>query len=334
MNFPDNPMKLAVSMGDPAGIGPEILLATLADVWDHPAIKIKIFGSRQVLMECASKLYPKLQVAKDEIRGGFLECEIVDIGDDSLHWSPGKPTPEGSQSAWMAIDLALKSVLSGECAALVTGPINKAQMLQIGFPDPGHTDYLAHKTHSDTPVMMYDSPSLKVALVTTHIPFKSVSKILSVDSIVRVGRLTAEYLGKVNVPNPRIAVAGINPHGGSGDDFGDEERLIIVPAIEKLKDMGLNVSGPIPPDTVFYLARTGKFDAVISHYHDQGSIAVKTIDFQNTVNVTLGLPIIRTSVDHGTAFNIAGKGIALHSNLKAAISLASLLARNQSKLHE
>jgi 4-hydroxythreonine-4-phosphate dehydrogenase len=320
--------QLAVTVGDSAGIGPEILLMTLADVWEYPLAKVKVFGPRMVLFECARKLVPKLQVGANEIVGGCLECEIVDIGEPALHWNPGFPSDASARAAWMAIDAAIESVLNGDCAALVTGPISKAQMMKIGFPEPGHTDYLATRTKSADPVMLYDSPVLKVALVTTHIPLKDVSKTLSAQRIVQVGKLLDDYLKQLNTFSPRIAVAGFNPHGGSGDIFGSEENTIIAPAVELLKKMKLNVEGPVPPDTVFLQAREGKFDAVISLYHDQGSIPVKTLDFQHTVNVTLGLPIIRTSVDHGTAFSIAGKGEASHLNLRAAISLAGKLARN------
>ncbi|MBN1356827.1 4-hydroxythreonine-4-phosphate dehydrogenase PdxA [bacterium] len=326
MSPDENIMRLAASMGDPSGIGPEILLSLLIGDWDYSPVRLKVFGSRKVLYECACRLFPHLKVGKTEIHGGCIPCEIGDTGDQFLSWTPGQPTSDGARSAWEALDQAIDSVVTRESAALVTGPIHKAMMLGVGFPMPGHTDYLAMKTGVTDPVMLYDSPLLRVVLTTTHIPFRSVSEHLSIDRIAQVTRLLGEYLIRLHIPSPRIAVAALNPHGGSGDVFGDEEDRVIIPAIELFASSPFSVTGPVPADTVFHRALKGDFDGVVSLYHDQGSIPVKTLDFKNTVNVTLGLPIIRTSVDHGTAFDLAGTGTASPQNLKSAVKLAHRLA--------
>ena len=321
-----NQIVIALTIGDPAGIGPEILLKVLSGTWEFPPVKLITFAPRKVLFECATRTIPILQVGTDTIIGGCLECDIINIGDGSLTWTPGRPSKEGALIAWESLDRAIDSVLHHETDALVTGPIHKAEMLKIGFPCPGHTDYLAQKSGVQNPVMLYDSPKTKVGLVTTHIPFREICKQLSVQKIVQTAIRVNDYLLNF-VPNPRIAIAGLNPHAGSGDQFGDEEARFILPAIIELTALGMKISGPYPPDTVFHDAQNGEFDAVISLYHDQGSIAVKTLDFTDTVNVTLGLPFIRTSVDHGTAFSIAGTSQASGNNLKMAINLAGRLAR-------
>jgi 4-phospho-D-threonate 3-dehydrogenase / 4-phospho-D-erythronate 3-dehydrogenase len=329
MRSTNGPIDLALSLGDPSGIGPEILLSFLTGVWEYSPVRLVVFGSRKVICECATSLYSKLTIDESEIYGGHVECLIRDTGDDTLEWRPGKPSREGALNAWKALDQAIDSVVKGETSALITGPIHKAAMMEIGFPEPGHTDYLATRTGTEDPVMLYDSPKLRVVLTTTHIPFTSISDHLSMERIVRVTTLLSEHLQRLQLHSPRIAIAALNPHGGSGDVFGEEEEKFIVPAVESFNNSEITVTGPVPADTVFYRAKRGEFDGVVSLYHDQGSIPVKTLDFKNTVNVTLGLPIIRTSVDHGTAFSIAGTGKASSENLKAAIKLAARLVRKK-----
>lgn len=241
-------------------------------------------------------------------------------------WTPGSPSAVSARVAWESLDAALDAVRSGRSQALVTLPIHKANMRGIGFPFDGHTDYLAARTGATRAVMCYDSPAMVVALATTHIGLRQVFDVLTPGCIESTTRTLADYLRQKGIVNPGMAIAGLNPHAGSGDRFGDEEQRIVVPAVEQLRRDGFNVSGPIAPDTVFLRAKQGEFDAVVSLYHDQGSIAIKTLDFDHTVNVTLGLPIIRTSVDHGTAFDLAGKGRASFRNLEAATILASRLA--------
>jgi 4-hydroxythreonine-4-phosphate dehydrogenase len=318
--------QIALTVGDPAGIGPEILISMLIRSPKIGLIDCKVFAPRMVLEECAHHFGDRLKVSGDHIEGEFGKWPLANCGVPRMGWTPGRPAQETAKAAWDAIDLALSSVLSGESNAMVTGPIHKAQMLQIGFPEAGHTGYLALKTRSPGPVMLYDSPRLKVALATTHIPFCTICKNLSWERLFRVCELTLQYLKLRGISQPRIAVAGLNPHAGSGDFFGDEEETIISPAIQRLLGRGDIVFGPVAPDTVFHRCIAQEWDAVVALYHDQGSIPVKTIDFEGTVNVTLGLPVIRTSVDHGTAFDIAGKDRASYVNYEAAVELAAELA--------
>ncbi|MBN1550889.1 4-hydroxythreonine-4-phosphate dehydrogenase PdxA [bacterium] len=319
------PVQIAYSLGDPAGIGPEIILQLLSGSWRSHPIKIRIFGSTNVLRECAAVLFHALSIDQHRVLGGCLECETVNVLNQQIEWQPGNPSQEGAQLAWNAIDAAIDSVMTGESDALITGPIHKAQMLKIGFPDPGHTGYLARVSGSQNPVMLYDSPKLKVALATTHIPLSAVPTSLNSEVIEYTVKCVFNYLKDLKITHPRIAVAGLNPHAGSGDNFGPEEENVVIPAIRALHTLDADIIGPAAPDSVFFKAIQGDYDAVVALYHDQGSIAVKTIDFRHTVNVTLGIPFIRTSVDHGTAFDIAGMGKADSGNLAAAIELAARL---------
>lgn len=319
-------INLAVSIGDSSGIAPEILAQQIMMGCGDLPVELTVFAPESVMKSAFRTITPSLRIDGNQILGGKIPGSLVGI-DDDVEWTPGHSTDSASMAAWHALDAAINSVISGTCAALVTLPIHKANMRKIGFPFDGHTDYLASRTNTAYPVMCYDAPDLKVALVTTHIGLKQVFQILSTSLIQHTTQLLHDYLERVGFTEPRLAIAGLNPHAGSGDCFGDEERGIIEPAIKWLRDTGIDASGPFAPDTVFLRARRGEFDAVVSMYHDQGSIAIKTLDFENTVNVTLGLPIIRTSVDHGTAYEIAGQGRASHHNLDAAIRLAAKLAR-------
>lgn len=242
-----------------------------------------------------------------------------------------------------AVDEAVRAAMSGDVKAVVTAPINKSHWKAAGSPFLGHTEYLAHITGARSFAMMMASPKLNVSLVTTHLPLADVAKAITVERICEVARLTDAFLRKTsgggaarhverltsNVTssvtgsrNTRIAICALNPHAGDSGALGDEEERVIIPAISILKNEGLDVSGPYPADTVFYKALQGEFGAVVAMYHDQGLVPIKTLDFRHTVNVTLGLPFVRTSPDHGTAEDIASKGIADHGNLVEAIKMA------------
>lgn len=225
--------------------------------------------------------------------------------------------------SWRSLDQAVKSLKSGDCQALVTAPVSKAHLNKSGFPFPGQTEYLAKKFRAKKTAMMLAAPNFKVVLVTIHIPLKKVFRKLDKGKILETILVTHSSLRKdFGIKKPSIAVCGLNPHAGEEGLLGDEERKIITPAIKKAKQKKIRVSGPYPPDVVFYQARLGKYDAVICHYHDQGLIPIKTVDFHEGVNTTLGLPIVRTSPDQGCAFDIAGKGIANPSSMKTAMRLA------------
>lgn len=279
--------RIAITLGDPAGIGPEIVRAALARVGD---------------------------LAEFEILG--------DTGDVR----PGSPTRLSAKIAAQALEDAARRASDGEFDAVVTGPISKHAMHAIGFPFPGQTEFFAARTGAPNHAMCLTSASLTVGLVTAHVPLKDVCGLLRKEEIVRVGKLLADFCRKRGSGSPRLAVAGLNPHAGENGDLGSEEETVIAPAVEILnRDDSARFTGPLPPDTVFFRAVQGEFDAVLCMYHDQGLIPLKLQAFDQGVNVTLGLPFPRTSPDHGTAFEIAGKGIARPDSMAAAIRLAAEL---------
>ncbi len=280
---------LGLTLGDPAGIGPEIIRASLDD--------------------------PELPDT----------CEYRVIGSPAGH-TPRKPTDASARAAWDALDEAAKLLRSGEIHGVVTGPICKKAMATVGFPFPGQTEFFANRAGIQNFAMCLTGGSLTVALATIHVPLRNVASLLQTSEIVRVGRLLATFMQQRLGRLPRIAVAGLNPHAGEGGQFGDEEERIIAPAIEELTQEG-NFAGPLSPDTVFHRAAQGEFDAVLCMYHDQGLIPLKLIAFDTGVNVTLGLPFPRTSPDHGTAFDLAGTSRAKHRSMLAAIKLAAEILR-------
>ena len=281
--------RIGITLGDAAGIGPEIVKAALT--------------------------------APDLPR----DFEYVVIGDypDCI---PGQPTTETARAAAAALEEAAKQVLDGRIAAVVTGPIHKARMYEIGFEFPGQTEFFAARAGVQNFAMMLTGGSLTVALVTTHVPLKRVPEVLNQSEIVRVGLLLEAFVRRRVARTPRIAVAGLNPHAGESGALGREEIETISPAIAELNRQSNIFFGPVSPDTVFHRAANGDYHAVLCMYHDQGLIPLKLHAFHNGVNVTLGLPFPRTSPDHGTAFEIAGKGIARPDSMIAAIKLAAELA--------
>jgi 4-hydroxythreonine-4-phosphate dehydrogenase len=288
-------LRIGITLGDCAGIGPEIVEAALKSGRLSRAVDYQIIGD-----------YPL--------------CSL------------GKPTPETARAAAAALEQAVALASAGDLDAVVTAPIHKANMYNIGFEFPGQTEFFAARCSVDNYGMLLTGGTLTVALVTTHIPLNQVANALRQSEIVRVGLLLADFLQRRPGPHPRIAVAGLNPHAGESGKIGREEIEMIAPAVAALQSAIRNpqsaiVSGPHSPDTVFHRAAAGEFDAVLCMYHDQGLIPLKLLAFDEGVNVTLGLPFPRTSPDHGTAFNIAGKQKARPSSMIAAINLAAELAR-------
>jgi len=283
--------RIAITLGDPAGIGPEVVRAALT---------------------------------RSEVQA---LAEFTLLGTTDGH-SPGDPTPAGARAAFSALEEAVQRAQAGEFAAVVTGPVSKRQMHGVGFEFPGQTEFFASRTGTDNFAMCLTGGALTVGLVTAHVPLKEVPQLLTVEEIVRVGGLLTEFSQRRGIFLPRIAVAGLNPHAGENGDLGREEIEIISPAIHSLKTRfpAASFTGPLPPDTVFFRAVAGEFDAVLCMYHDQGLIPLKLHAFDSGVNVTLGLPFPRTSPDHGTAYEIAGRGIARPDSLIAAIRLAAELA--------
>ena len=283
--------RVAITAGDPAGIGPEIAVRAAADPVVRDACEPIIYGPP------ADELFP-----------------------------PGVLSATAGRAALDAIVRAVSDAERGEVDAIATGPINKEAFRLAGIPWTGHTDLLAHLTGVPHVAMMFHSEALRVVLATVHIPLADVPRALTVQQLDATIALTARELPRYGVARPRIAVAGLNPHAGEHGLFGVEELNVIRPAIEACRARGIDVAGPFPGDTVFVRASRGEFDVVVACYHDQGLIPVKLLAFGQAVNVTLGLPIIRTSVDHGTAFDIAGRGIADPGSLIAAVLLAARLA--------
>jgi 4-hydroxythreonine-4-phosphate dehydrogenase len=330
---------LALTLGDPAGIGPEIVVKAWREL-RRSGPPFLVVGDIQALASAsgggASIL--KQVVAPSEALDAFPDAlPVLDLPLRSPVVA-GQPSPAAAPAIIQWIETAVGLALSGAVAGVVTAPIAKAPLYEAGFKFPGHTEFLGELTASETfegargPVMMLIAGGLRVALVTVHAPIAKVPGLLSVDAIVNAGRVTAEALRRdFGVSRPRLAVAALNPHAGEGGGIGREEIEIVAPAVRALEDLGIDVSGPHPADTLFPEAMRASYDAAICLYHDQALIPVKMLDFWGGVNVTLGLPIVRTSPDHGTAFDIAGRGLARPDSLIAAIRLADQLAKARAK---
>jgi len=322
---------ITITMGDPAGIGPEIILKGLLrdDIYRvcRPIILGDI-GVLRIVSKKAGSLSLQLISSPSEVTGrpGLIEVmPVSDLKEDSF--MPGQPTIDGGKAMVDYIMKAVELNMSDQVSAMVTCPINKELMHLAGYRFDGHTELMAHLTHTKDCVMMLAGDRLRVSLVTIHCPLGEVPQRLSKELIVKTITITCRALEEdFGIKRPHVAVAALNPHAGESGLFGPEDKEIIRPAVEEVKNGGLLVDGPFPADTIFYHAINGRFDAVVAMYHDQGSIPVKLLHFSDAVNITLGLPIIRTSVDHGTAYDIAGKGVADPSSLVAAIKMAAKIA--------
>jgi 4-phospho-D-threonate 3-dehydrogenase / 4-phospho-D-erythronate 3-dehydrogenase len=324
---------IAITMGDPAGVGPEIIIKSLFQSQIMDACRPLIIGDRPILLAAARRLGKVLDLksirridqAKDFIEPALL-YEASELPLDQV--LPGQPNPLWGDPTLKYIRLASGWALKGQVEAMVTCPISKEVIRQRHPSFIGHTEFLARKSQTRTFGMMLAGDRLRVSLVTIHLSLKKALRALSSPKILQTIELTHQTLTSwFGVKEPRIAVAGLNPHAGEKGAFGSEEETIIQPAIRAGRDQGLLVTGPYPPDTLFYRAAQGHFDAVVALYHDQGLIPLKLLHFENAVNITMGLPFIRTSVDHGTAFDIAGKGQANPDSLIAAVCLAAQFSR-------
>jgi 4-hydroxythreonine-4-phosphate dehydrogenase len=320
--------RIALTSGEPAGIGPELCLALARE---QLPCELVCLGDRSLLEERSGSL--GLGVALDDWQPGATRVAHVPARLPLLHLPlaapslPGKADPANSAYVLALLDRAIDGGLAGQFDAIVTAPVHKGVINDAGIAFSGHTEYLGARTHSARAVMLLVAGELRVALATTHLPLRAVSTALSVDSLCETAAILAGELEKsFGVHAPRIAVCGLNPHAGEGGHLGDEELRVIGPAIERMRAAGLRVSGPLPADTVFVPATLAGFDAVLTMYHDQGLPVVKHAAFEQAVNVTLGLPLVRTSPDHGTAFDLAGSGRADCRSLLAAVRLAARLA--------
>ncbi|CAI2935498.1 4-hydroxythreonine-4-phosphate dehydrogenase PdxA [Aminobacter niigataensis] len=326
---------LALTVGDPSGIGPEIAVAAwqLRNEADVPAFYL--LGDPALVAARALALGVEIQIAETDpanAAGQFADALPVMPLAATLVDAPGQPDKQNAAGIIEAIDRAVMDTFEGRAAAVVTCPIAKKPLYDAGFRFPGHTEYLAHLASQRTgsavmPVMMLAGPELRAVPVTIHIALADVPRALTTEAIIETTRITAHDLRtRFGIARPRIAVSGLNPHAGEGGAMGHEDERIIRPAIEALKAEGIDVFGPLPADTMFHARARAGYDAAICMYHDQALIPAKALAFDETVNVTLGLPFIRTSPDHGTAFDIAGKGIARPDSLIAALKLARRLA--------
>lgn len=322
---------LALTMGEPAGVGGEITLKAWAERREADLPVFFVIDDPQRLRMLSAELNLGIGIhVIDQPRDAEAVSEnnlpVMDVGL-SGQYVPGKPSPTSAKAVLGSIDRAVTLALAGEVGGIVTNPIQKSSLYDSGFRFQGHTDYIAHLCAAPHPVMMLASDTLRVVPVTQHIPLAEVHKVLTTDMIMETGRITAAALkSDFGIPAPRLAVAGLNPHAGESGKMGDEEQTIIAPAIEALRAEGIAVSGPLSPDTMFHEKARVKYDAALCMYHDQALIPIKTIAFDSAVNVTCGLPIVRTSPDHGTALDIAGQGIANEAGLIAAVRLAGEIA--------
>ena len=327
--------RIGITIGDPAGIGPEISLKAIADDDVLAVCTPVLIGDAQYLMHW-SRVFG-LARGVDVINYGeswpdHLDSPVIyNLANVSGSIEMGTEQAECGKAAAEFIEAAVMLCGIGQLDAITTAPINKRSLYLAGYPYPGHTEFLAALTHTEEFAMTFIAPSLRVSLLTTHVPLTEVSSYVKKSSLEKLIRLVHRELRSLGFAHPRIAVAALNPHGGEGTLFGIEEASEMIPAIEACREFdGIEVSGPHSGDTVFLRASKGEFDLVISCYHDQGLIPVKCFSFGEAVNVTLGLPFIRTSVDHGTAFDIAGQGKADPSSMKVAIKLAVELFQQKS----
>lgn len=330
------PPRVLVTIGDPAGVGPEIVVKSLASI-QAERVTVIVVGDKRPLEKAEHLLGIKIglqeitDISKEAIEPGTKYLFPFSLLKDV---NLGKPTLEGAKASYEYIVFAVNTILKGEAEALVTAPVSKQMIMEAGYPFRGHTELLAEMSKTRDYAMMFVGPKLKVSLVTTHLPLSEVKRALSCERVVKVIKLThmalKHYFG---VKNPRLALCSLNPHAGEGGHLGYEEKKILEPAILKAKEQGILVEGPLPADSVFYWAYMGKWNAIIALYHDQGLAPFKLLYFHEGVNLTLGLPFIRTSPDHGTGFDIAGKGVANHKSMKNALCLAIDILKKTHQRH-
>ncbi len=346
----DKRFVIGITMGDPAGIGPEIIVSALeeSESYIHDICKPLILGDARIMEQAVKLKKSSLKVHEIDTPDSALfthgSMDLINLSNLSFsRLKPKTPTPETGRAMLNYITTAVDLAMSRQIAAMVTAPITKTAFKMANSPFHGHTELIANKTGTDNYAMMLAGEKLRVILVTIHMPLSEVPERLTIDNIIKTIAIAGTSLQKkFGIKTPRIAVAGLNPHAGEDNMFGSEEARIIIPAVNQAKQNAraskqeVHIEGPFPPDTVFYHAAQGKYDCVVCMYHDQGLIPFKLLHFSDGVNTTLGLPIIRTSVDHGTAYDIAWKNRADHRSLVEAIKMAVLQASqvNQMRINE
>lgn len=324
---------IAITMGDPSGIGPEIVAAAVADPAIAAVATPLLVGDLRAMeraiavagVDLRIEIVASGQLPPDSPPPGLLYLkELSRLSGEEMPY--GTPTAAGGDASYRYICEAARLCMSGEAAAMATAPINKESMNSAGHNFPGHTELLAHLTGTDHVVMMLAGERLRVTLVTIHEALSRVPALVTFERVLDTIRVTHAALSRWFCDTPKLAVLALNPHCGEGGMFGDEESRVIAPAIAAAREEGMDAVGPLSADTLFHFAQKGEYDAVVCMYHDQGLIPLKLLHFDDGVNVTLGLPIIRTSVDHGTAYDLAGTGRASTESMKAAIILAARMA--------
>jgi len=339
--------KIGITMGDPAGIGPEICIKALSQQAVYDRCNPMVVGDAEVMKNAVVLLKSNLKInAIQTVSAAKFEYGTVDVFDlknvVAAELQPGVVSAMAGNAAFEAVKKVIDLALAEEIDATVTAPINKESIHKAGYKYSGHTEIYAHFTNTAKFAMLLADENLRVIHVTTHVSLRQACDLCKKDRVLEVISLLNDACVQFGIPHPRIAVAGLNPHAGENGLFGDEEIKEIIPAIVEANHLGFQVEGPIPPDTMFVKAVQGKYDGCVAMYHDQGHIPFKLEGFQwdnekqtmksvKGVNITLGLPIIRTSVDHGTAFEIAGKGIASHDAMLVAIDYAILMAKHRKK---
>jgi 4-hydroxythreonine-4-phosphate dehydrogenase len=331
---------LALTSGDPNGIGPEIA----AEAWlrreESGVPAFYLLGDPGLLAARARQAghaVPVIEIESGDAETAFVDALPVVPLENGFHDEAGAADPGNAPGIIEAIERGVADVLQGRADAVVTCPIAKKSLYEAGFGFPGHTEFLAHLAaqatgRQATPIMMLAGPDLRTVPVTIHIPLADVPGALTMEMIVEAGRITARDLARrFGIAEPRLAISGLNPHAGEGGTIGAEEDLVVRPAIEVLRGEGIDAFGPLPADTMFHPAARARYDAALCMYHDQALIPAKALAFDHAVNVTLGLPFIRTSPDHGTAVEIAGKGVARPDSLIAALKLARMLADHEAR---
>ena len=323
------PSRIGITMGDPAGIGPEIIVKTLQEMLPEARSRSVVIGNID-LLERASRLINAGLTFSDSLSVELGNVPVVHVqtaGAESI--KDGKLSASAGEAAYRFVEKAVELSLDKFISVIVTAPLNKAAMHLAGHKFDGHTELLANLTGAKSSYMLLAGPQLSAIHVTTHTSLANAAVTPSIQRVLDTIRIGNQHFKNIGYARPRLAVAGLNPHCGEGGLFGSEEADRLAPAIKQAKEEGIDVQGPISGDTVFYRALKGEFDLVVAQYHDQGHIPTKLIAFDETVNVSLGLPIYRTSVDHGTAFDIAWKGVANNTNMKAAIDYARRISDGQ-----
>ena len=328
-------LPLALTLGEPAGIGPDITFAAWRRRAELDLTPFYLLADPAFVARCTQRIAPELPIAVVEPAAAWAAFKsalpVVDI-DVPVSAEPGRPDQSSAPAALAAIRRAVDDVRAGAAAAIVTNPVAKNVLYRSGFPEPGHTEYLGKLAEQSMgvaaqPVMMLWSPELAVVPVTIHLPLKDVIAKLTADLVIETGRIVARDLrDRFGIARPRLAIAGLNPHAGEEGALGDEDLTIVRPAVERLRTEGIDARGPLPADSLFHEAARASYDVALAMYHDQALIPIKTLAFNHAVNVTLGLPFVRTSPDHGTAFDIAGTGRADPASLIAALQLARRLS--------